>query len=326
LFAATAQGLYRSADGGLNWQRFGADKLFKDVAVDPNVHGLVYAACANGVYRSGDSGLTWQEINNGLQVMDVNQLAVDPDTGIVYAATAGASTYMFVPDSNPQPKIVSDPSSLDFGTVYVGEAKELAVVIKNLGEAALTITNAYSNKTDVTVQGVYPQIVLPGDYVQVSIAFAPKANGLINGSVTFASNDPVMPNLQVAVIGTGVTRVAPVPDIRVNGKEGTVTIYYWTTAKITLSLTPGDYNGWPAEYYVKMESPQGVYWYVMGRGWVKSTTPLVGKVDQIRNIDSYKLDSRYFAQGNYVMRFSIDTGIDSVFNPKWSDSVTLIVK
>jgi len=64
LYAATYQGIYRSADGGSSWTRMKAYSYKTDVAITPN--GVVYATLSSeapqkGIWRSAD-GITWVKI------------------------------------------------------------------------------------------------------------------------------------------------------------------------------------------------------------------------------------------------------------------------
>jgi photosystem II stability/assembly factor-like uncharacterized protein len=326
LVAATAAGIYRTEDGGVTWQVSEAGKSFRDIVSDPGVEGLLYASCGIGVYRSFDSGVTWSQINQGLRVLEVNQLAVDGDTGIVYAATGGASISRLVPDSNPQPQLSVSPSGLDFGQVFVGETKYLRFTVTNLGEASLVIDDAFCSNADVSIVETLPLSVLPMGSTQMTAAFSPTVSGALTDPITVVSNDPLSPAFDLPVTGAGMVRVAPVPDIKVNGSNGPLTITYGTAVNPTVSVSAGDYFGMQAEFYVSASSAFGTYWYVMGRGWVKSATPLVARTCPIVNITSLSLGSGTFPRGNYTLQFSIDTAVDGAFSPQYSDTVSFTIK
>ena len=54
--ALSSEGLSRSTDRGLHWQRTSITGSFLKVAIDD---GMLYAADDSTIYRSGDQGLTW---------------------------------------------------------------------------------------------------------------------------------------------------------------------------------------------------------------------------------------------------------------------------
>ena len=102
LYAATALGVYKTTDGGEKWERVSLPLSIFDLLVDPLNPDNVYAATANaGVWLSTDSGGHWENISQGLLEKMVLSLALDPETGILYAGTGGNSVYQLVPDGNP---------------------------------------------------------------------------------------------------------------------------------------------------------------------------------------------------------------------------------
>jgi len=78
-------GLYRSDDGGENWQRVSDDKriwgrgwYFCEVSVDPKDADTVYVP-NTGLYRSRDAGKTFSVLKGELGGDDYHQLWIDPD-------------------------------------------------------------------------------------------------------------------------------------------------------------------------------------------------------------------------------------------------------
>jgi hypothetical protein len=70
----------------------------------PNVPGLLYVGTtdhpyhddylAEGVLRSTDGGLTWEKVNDGLSLLNVSALAVDPfEPSRIYAGTGGNGVF-----------------------------------------------------------------------------------------------------------------------------------------------------------------------------------------------------------------------------------------
>jgi photosystem II stability/assembly factor-like uncharacterized protein len=96
VFASVAEALYRSKDGGQNWEQLSLPPKapIRDIAVDTVDPMIVYASLgANGMWRSLDGGNTWQEIgNNVFDDAEVSSLRPMPDKKdyLVVAATNGS--------------------------------------------------------------------------------------------------------------------------------------------------------------------------------------------------------------------------------------------
>lgn len=98
VYAGTATGIFRSANGGRTWTRAGLDGMqIHSVAVDPRDASNVYAArlewddltLRQEAYASADGGRTWHRLP-----VDARYLVVDPaDPQTIYAAAGTVSKY-----------------------------------------------------------------------------------------------------------------------------------------------------------------------------------------------------------------------------------------
>ena len=88
VYASTLQGLYKSTDGGNQWQHLNSG-FFSTyaIAINPVTPATLYAGTDFGVFKSTDSGTTWQLKNNGFQSF-VPTIVVHPQTPqTVFAGT-----------------------------------------------------------------------------------------------------------------------------------------------------------------------------------------------------------------------------------------------
>jgi len=107
---AASGGLWKTIDGGENWQDIGHDLgslSFGAIAIDPNnpeiVYagsgeanlGLCYAFPGNGLYKSTDGGQTWNVITDGFgTITNFSDLLVSPyNSNIIMAALGGPAMF-----------------------------------------------------------------------------------------------------------------------------------------------------------------------------------------------------------------------------------------
>jgi photosystem II stability/assembly factor-like uncharacterized protein len=97
VYAGNAQGVSKSMDGGVHWQRVGlAGQRIQTLVIDPADHRTIYAGSwsedgsATGVHVSTDGGTTWRAVNHNLPADGgVMSLAFSGDRRWLYAGTFG---------------------------------------------------------------------------------------------------------------------------------------------------------------------------------------------------------------------------------------------
>jgi photosystem II stability/assembly factor-like uncharacterized protein len=92
-------GLYKSTDGGENWNKIGLDSTehISKIVIDPKNDSVIYVAAPGplwsdgkhrGLYKSTDAGKTWTKILYINEKTGCADITVDPqNTQIVYAST-----------------------------------------------------------------------------------------------------------------------------------------------------------------------------------------------------------------------------------------------
>jgi uncharacterized protein (TIGR03437 family) len=95
VYAAGAQGLFRTTDAGATWSNLGSfDVPVYTVAVDPSSSNVLYAGTsAEGIFKSTDGGATWTAMNNGILaggngMLVVYHVWIDPASTVLFASTA----------------------------------------------------------------------------------------------------------------------------------------------------------------------------------------------------------------------------------------------
>lgn len=126
----------------------------------------------------------------------------DPDEAITHVDLSGVGV---------APVIQVDPSSYDFGTMYIGCESIGAITIRNIGNAPLVISefDYVTASNDLffddaeDVNGVLPWTLEAGNYVEVDVVYAPLDDYADDGYLNIASNDPFYPVAQAHQSGSG---------------------------------------------------------------------------------------------------------------------------
>ena len=88
--SGTIGGIYKSIDGGANWNSILPATDIVKLIVDPSNSAIIYAGTIEqGVYRSVDGGKQWGTVNRGLPAgRQVSDLVIDPiNPKMIYAGT-----------------------------------------------------------------------------------------------------------------------------------------------------------------------------------------------------------------------------------------------
>ena len=125
---AYGDGIYRSDDGGKNWQNLGLKKSehIGRVVIDPRDSKVVYVAAEGplwgpggdrGLYKSADGGKTWKAVLTISENTGVVDVAIDPSNpDIVYAAAYQRRRHVFtLIDGGPESAIYK---SADAGATW----------------------------------------------------------------------------------------------------------------------------------------------------------------------------------------------------------------
>jgi len=102
--------------------------------------------------------------------------------------------------TGPAPVFIANPNPLYWNDTYIASQSQQTLVFFNAGDADLVITQASFDGPFETYNS-FPITVAPGATHNQVIHFKPLELGLIEGSVTYTSNDPINPSLEVSLIG-----------------------------------------------------------------------------------------------------------------------------
>lgn len=137
-----------------------------------------------------------QAVNNLANNAETNIVVVfTPSTPKKYYATvilnAGtfAQSVTVTGSSISQPKMSLSPTSVDFGTVYMGQRKTVTITIKNEGDIALNNVRLSTSSGEFTVTPETISSIAPTTQVTVSVTFIPPTQGNFYGDLFVVSDE-----------------------------------------------------------------------------------------------------------------------------------------
>ena len=153
-------GIYRSADGGKNWENLGLKKSehIGRVVIDPRDSKVVYVAAEGplwgpggdrGLYKTNDGGKTWKAVLTISENTGVNDVAMDPSNpDIVYASAYQRRRHVFtLIDGGPESAIYK---STDAGATWNKLKSGLPSV--DMGRIGLAVSPADPNVVYAAVE------------------------------------------------------------------------------------------------------------------------------------------------------------------------------
>lgn len=136
IYAGTSSGLNRTTNGGATWKKLGQQAPYAlSMVIDPRDRRIIYiGSTAGSVYRSQDGGDSWASISHGLTLRSIQQLAIDPLNGELYAApesngiwksTDSGNTWVSISD-----KVFADKNVT---SISIGEDHKVYISIPSVG-------------------------------------------------------------------------------------------------------------------------------------------------------------------------------------------------
>lgn len=114
-----------------------------------------------------------------------------------------------VPDSQNEggdPVIDVQPRALDFLSVGPDETEVRTFTITNVGETFLELEplELIAESSFSLLDADTPEGLMPGEWIEVDVAFSPMQSDAVEGSVMVRSNDSDTPEIPVSLIGRGL--------------------------------------------------------------------------------------------------------------------------
>ena len=283
-----------------------------------NVNGIIALTSntitGNSADRGGGGIYTHNRIYYGITTLTNNTITNN-------SAANGGGTYISLDWSGA---IANISNNIIWNNTADAEGNDL--YIYNNG-----IVNLFSNDFDQSAEGIYIEIpftIDPTNLNNEAPLFVDPVNNdyrIQAGSPCVNAGDPNAPELPAAdfegdprVVGAAPDIGAdeyytgppvPIPDIKVNGSDGPITLNQSDTLTVTVAL---DNNGQTdnADWWLAADTPFVLYFYTL-YNWVSYTEPAYqGQLFYLDTYEVFSISVLGLEEGEYTLYFGVDTVMD----------------
>jgi len=188
-------------------------------------------------------------------------------------------------------------------------------------DATVRITGIDHDVSTDPDAGDYHRMLLPGTYTVEFTAAGYQPKTVTNVSVGTGSATVV----DAVLVPEGGTD--PIPDLKVNGSDGPITISPSDTLKVTAALDPGSQGGAAMDWWIFVDTPQGYYSFIPGGNrWIKVSAPQRTYDGALFDLSPRQILSvSNLPAGAYTFTFAVDA-LDNVFQGTYSDTALVTVQ
>lgn len=185
-------------------------------STSPPNGAVIVGADASVFIAFGPTFLNWHQLGIGLPTVPVYELEYDAADNILLAGTLGRGAWTISMNVAGEPQI-QVPGDVYLGDYCVGSTNIETLEVCNTGKDDLVIDDITSSSGDFAVttpSSGYPVVISHDFCFPFEVVSTPATDGPLAGTLTIASNDPLIPSVNVDVTGTGMECV---PQIQVPG-------------------------------------------------------------------------------------------------------------
>jgi len=158
-------------------------------------------------------------------------------TGDGNFGTGSYSTLELSITSNVKPNIQTNITSIDFGTLELGQSIQEDIIITNSGLAPLQINSITTTNNQFYHNG-NNQVLQPNESDTVQITFEPTVSTHSGGQLIISSDDPDTPNFSINLEGQGLPTTQPIATFSTNTiNYGSINVGASTTEQVQIFNT-----------------------------------------------------------------------------------------
>ena len=145
LFAATSTGIWRTTNGGTNWNRVYNISHTSDIEFHPTNPDILYFSNFDSVYKSTNGGTTWSKLTNGLPT--------DSGSRIELAVTKAKPDYLYVIAAKSNNTGKGIYRSTDGGSSFTTQTTNVPIGSQAWWDLCIAVSP--TNADEVYIGGVY---------------------------------------------------------------------------------------------------------------------------------------------------------------------------
>ncbi len=169
----------------------------------------------NGFFADEEFSFRFWDVEIGEEIEAAPDFEYGPEAYVFNGFTVLSLTGEWIDE--PEPDIEIDDDGIDFGYVEPGESETLPVIIRNVGDADLTIRELIivgeDEEVPFTTQFDDEIVMSPDDVLNQEVTFAPEEEMECVAVMIIISDDPDEEQIEILLEGTGIP---PLPQIYVS--------------------------------------------------------------------------------------------------------------
>lgn len=174
---------------------------------------------------------------NMYNTWNIYEPTIHVSTGDGNYGTGSYSTFELSITSDVEPNIQTNRTSIDFGTLELGQSAQEDIIVTNVGLVPLQINSVITTNNQFNHNGVN-QILQPNESDTIQITFEPTVSTYTGGQLIISTDDPDTPNFSIELEGQGLPTTQPVATFSTNAiNYGSITVGASTTEQVQVFNT-----------------------------------------------------------------------------------------